>query len=78
MEKIEVLKRSELCRDLTDEELAIIEKICEPKVFEAGAVVCRQGEIDRKIYVVEHGLLGIILEYVLLGVVGTGDSIIFD
>jgi len=62
MEKIEVLKRSELCRDLTDKELAVIEKICEPKVFEAGAILCKQGEADRKIYIVEHGLLGIILE----------------
>jgi CRP-like cAMP-binding protein len=62
MKKIELLKRSEMFRDLNEEQLALVEKMCTAKEFPAGAVVCKQGVLAEHIYVIEEGLVGIILE----------------
>jgi len=62
MNKVEVLKRSELFRDLNDEQLSIVAKMATAKTFEPGTIICKQGRIEEKIYVIERGLVGIILE----------------
>ncbi|MFC2063457.1 Crp/Fnr family transcriptional regulator [Chloroflexota bacterium] len=62
MDKLEILKRSDLFRELDDEQLAVIAKMCTGKVFDPGTIICKQGEIERCNYVVEDGLVGIILE----------------
>jgi CRP/FNR family transcriptional regulator, cyclic AMP receptor protein len=62
VKRIEVLKRSELFRDLDDEQLALIEKMCTAKEFGAGTVVCKQGVIGENTFVIEEGLVAIILE----------------
>ncbi len=62
MNKLEVLKRSDLFRELNNEQLSVLEKMCTPHVFEPGTSICKQGRIGGKLYVIEHGLVGIILE----------------
>ena len=62
MDKIEVLKRSDLLRDMTDEQLGVLEEMCTPETFEPGTIISRQGRIEEKVYIIEEGLVGIILE----------------
>ncbi|MFP4640733.1 MAG: cyclic nucleotide-binding domain-containing protein [Dehalococcoidia bacterium] len=62
MEKIELLKRSELFRDLDDDQLAVIQDLCTSEVFEPGDLICKQSRIEDRVYVIEEGLVGIILE----------------
>jgi signal-transduction protein with cAMP-binding, CBS, and nucleotidyltransferase domain len=62
MTKIEVLSKCDVFKMLNDEELHEIEKMCEVEEFEAGAIVCKQGNKEKNLYVIEHGTVGIILE----------------
>lgn len=62
MNKLEVLRKSDLFRGLNDEQLAVVEKMCTSEVFEPGAIICKQDTKSDKIYVIEEGLAGIILE----------------
>ncbi len=62
MEAIEVLKRSDIFHYLEEDELKLAAKMCTPRVFEAGATICRQDTEEENIYVIEEGLVSIILE----------------
>jgi len=62
MERIEVLRRSDIFHYLDEDELKVVEKMCTPEVFEAGAVICKQDREENKVYVVEEGLVSILLE----------------
>jgi len=62
MNKLEVLKRSDLFRELNDEQLSVLEKMCTEEVYEPGTIICKQNTILDKVYVIEEGLAGIILE----------------
>lgn len=62
MNKLEVLKRSDLFRELNDEQLGLVEKMCTCEVYEPGAVICKQNILYDKLYVIEESLVGVILE----------------
>ena len=62
MNKLEVLKRSDLFRELDDEHLALVAEIGTEQVFDAGTVIYKQGSIAEQIHVIEEGLVAIILE----------------
>ena len=62
MNRLEVLQRSELFRDLSDEQLGLVEKICTYEEFDPGTVICKQGRAEEKIYIIEDGLVAIMLE----------------
>ena len=63
MEAIEILRRSDIFHYLEEEdELKLVEKMGTPQVFEAGTVICRQGMEAENIYIIEEGLVSIILE----------------
>ncbi len=63
MEAIEVLRRSDIFHYLEEEdELKLVEKMCSPQVFEAGTIICRQDVEEENIYIIEEGLVSIILE----------------
>jgi CRP/FNR family cyclic AMP-dependent transcriptional regulator len=62
MDKIEVLKRSDLFRELDDEQLALVAEIGTQQVFDAGQMIYKQGDLAEQIHVIEEGLVGIILE----------------
>jgi CRP-like cAMP-binding protein len=62
MDKIEVLKRSDLFRELDDEHLALLAELGTEQAFDAGTIIHRQGAVAELIHVIEEGLVGIILE----------------
>jgi len=62
MDKIEVLKRSDLFRELDDGQVALVAKLGVERVFDAGTTVYKQGGVGDTIHVIEEGLVGIILE----------------
>jgi CRP-like cAMP-binding protein len=62
MERIEVLRRSDIFHYLEEKELKVVEKMCTPEVFEAGTIICKQDREEHKVYVIEEGLVSILLE----------------
>ena len=62
MNKLEVLKRCALFRELNDEQLSLVGKMCTPRTFEPGTIVCKQGRMEGKLYIIQEGLVAIILE----------------
>ncbi len=62
MDKLEVLKRSDVFHYLDDEDLKTVEKMCTIEVFETGATICRQDQESEKLYVIEDGLVSVLLE----------------
>ena len=62
METIEVLRRSDVFHYLEEDELKEVEKMCTPMTFEAGTIICRQDVEQENIYVIEEGLVSIIIE----------------
>jgi CRP/FNR family cyclic AMP-dependent transcriptional regulator len=62
MEAIEVLRRSDVFHYIEEDELKLVEKMGTPMTFEAGAIICRQDREEENIYVIEEGLVSILLE----------------
>jgi len=62
MDKLEILERSDLFRELSHGQLSSVEKVCAAEVYEPGTIIHRANTIIDKLYVVEEGLVGIILE----------------
>ena len=62
MDKLEVLKRCDLFRELNDEQLGLVEKMCVWEVYEPGTIIIKQNTILDKLWVIEEGLVGVILE----------------
>lgn len=62
MDKLEVLRRSDIFHYLDDEDLKTVAEMCTTEVFEAGTIICRQDEEHNKLYVIEDGLVSIMLE----------------
>jgi CRP-like cAMP-binding protein len=62
MDKLEVLKRSDVFHYLEDNELKEVEKMCTPEVFEAGTIICKQDKEQDKLYIIEEGLVSVLLE----------------
>lgn len=62
MTKLEMLRKCDVFAALNDEELQQIENICHSEEFAAGTLICKQGSKEEKLYVIEHGTAGIILE----------------
>lgn len=62
MEKLEVLKRSDLFRELNDEGLKVVAKICTAEEYKPGTIIHQANTIIDRLYVIEEGLVAIILE----------------
>lgn len=62
MEKVDVLKKSELFNRLEDKQIKEMAKLCTREVFEAGQILHKQDKFVDKIFVIEEGLVAIILE----------------
>jgi CRP-like cAMP-binding protein len=62
MEKLEVLRRSDVFHYLDEADLKIVEKMATEEVFEPGEIICRQDKQIEKIYIIEDGLVSILLE----------------
>jgi len=62
MDKLEVLKRADLFRELNDEQLGLVAEMFTCAVYEPGTIICKQNTILDRLWVIEDGLVGIILE----------------
>lgn len=62
MDKLEVLRKSDLFRELNDEQLSFVAEMCACEVFEPGTIICKQNTILNRLWIIEEGLVGIILE----------------
>jgi CRP/FNR family cyclic AMP-dependent transcriptional regulator len=62
MKEFDVLRKCDVFRALDDKQLREVEKMCSHEEFEAGVIVYKQGSREEKLYVIEHGVVGIILE----------------
>jgi len=62
MDKIEVLIRSDLFRELENEQISMVAGMGTEQVFDAGTIIHKQGAPAELIHVIEEGLVGIILE----------------
>jgi CRP/FNR family transcriptional regulator, cyclic AMP receptor protein len=62
MHRVEVLRKSDLFRELDDEQLRLVAKLGAPQEFETGTILHKQGTIGDRIHVIEEGLVAIILE----------------
>ena len=62
METIEVLKRSDIFHYIEEDELKEVAKMCTPMTFETGTLICRQDKEGENVYIIEDGLVSIILE----------------
>jgi CRP-like cAMP-binding protein len=62
MDKLEVLRRSDVFHYLDDEDLKTVAEMCTTEVFEAGKTIFRQDKENEKLYVIEDGLVSVLLE----------------
>ena len=62
MDKLEVLKRSDIFHYLDEDDLKTIGDMATEETFKPGEIIFRQGEDSDKIYVIEEGLVSIIIE----------------
>lgn len=62
MDKLDVLKKSDLFRELNDEQLSLVAEMCTCEVYEPGTIFHKQHQILNKLYIIEEGLVGIIFE----------------
>ncbi len=62
MSKSNILKKCALFQNLNDQQLTIIDTMYSSEVFEPGAILCKQDKKGEKVYVIEQGLVGILLE----------------
>lgn len=62
MDKVEVLKRCPIFRELDEEQLKIVSEMATTEVYEVGDSLGRQGRTQEKAFIVEDGLVGIYLE----------------
>ena len=58
----EVLNKSELFRELDNDQLSIIEQMCTPMSFQPGEVIGKQGAKNEYVFVIEEGLIAVIVE----------------
>lgn len=62
MDKLEVLRRSDVFHYLDDDDLKAVAEMCTEEVFEAGKIIIRQDRENEKMYVIEDGLVSVLLE----------------
>ena len=62
MDKLEVLKRSDLFRELNNEQLNLVAAMCTPEVYEPGKIIHRQNNILDNLRIIEEGLVALVLE----------------
>ncbi len=58
MDKLKILRESELFRSLNEHQLKAVSEMCVEKDFEAGAVICKQGCREEKLHVIANGVVG--------------------
>ncbi len=62
METVEVMKKSDVFSHLSDDDIAEVAKLCRYEEFEAGTIIFKQETASTDMYVIEDGLVSIMLE----------------
>ncbi len=62
MSKFDVLKKYPFAGEFSDEQLKAIAKLAKEETYEAGDFLIKQGRTIEKLFLIEHGLVGIYLE----------------
>jgi CRP-like cAMP-binding protein len=62
MNKLEVLKKSDIFHYLDENDLKVVAEMCTSEEFKPGEIIFRQGREADKIYVIEDGLVSLLLE----------------
>jgi CRP-like cAMP-binding protein len=62
MDNLEVLRRSDVFHYLEESDLKEVEKMCTFELIEAGTILFKQDKELEKMYIVEEGLVGILIE----------------
>jgi CRP-like cAMP-binding protein len=62
MDKLALLRKSEMFHELKDTDLRIVEAMAEQSEVIAGQLICKQGQLENRLYVVEDGTVAILLE----------------
>ena len=69
---LEALRKSDLFEGLSDEELLLIAKLAREETYEAGAVIFRENEPARDLYIVREGRVAILID------IGRGKQTVID
>jgi CRP-like cAMP-binding protein len=69
---LEALRKSDLFEGLSDDELAVIAKMAREEVYEAGALIFRENDAARSVYIVQEGRVAILIE------IGRGKQTVID
>jgi CRP-like cAMP-binding protein len=62
MDKLEVLKRSDIFHYLDESDLKVVAEMCTCEEFKPGEIIFRQSRNAEKVYVIEEGLVSLLLE----------------
>jgi CRP/FNR family cyclic AMP-dependent transcriptional regulator len=62
MDVIEVLRKSDVFHYLDENDLKVVAEMCVCEEFKPGEIIFRQGKDAEKIYVIEEGLVSLLLE----------------
>lgn len=62
MDRIEVLRKSDVFHYLDENDLKVVAEMCVSEEFKPGEIIFRQGKDAEKIYVIEDGLVSLLLE----------------
>lgn len=62
MDKLEVVRKSDLFGDLSTDQIRVIQKMSTEEIFETGHIICKQGGRLDRIYIIANGLVGIVRE----------------
>jgi len=69
---LEALRKSDLFEGLSDDELAAIAKMARDEIYDVGAVIFRENEVAKNLYIVREGRVAILID------IGRGKQTVID
>jgi CRP/FNR family cyclic AMP-dependent transcriptional regulator len=69
---LEALRKSDLFEGLSDDELAAIAKMAREETYSVGAIIFRENEVAKNLYIVREGRVAILIE------IGRGKQTVID
>jgi len=69
---LEALRKSDLFEGLSDDELAAIAKMAHEETYEVGAIIFRENDVAKNLYIVREGRVAILID------IGRGKQTVID
>ena len=69
---LEALRKSDLLEGLSDDELAAIAKMAREELYDVGAIIFRENEVAKNLYIVREGRVAILID------IGRGKQTVID